>query len=119
MAAPSDDDPEDKPLDPAVERVRRKIVRFMAINLGLLFVALMAVAAAIVYQAGGGDGTAGPSALDGRIALPQGSRIVSQALSGDRLSLEVALEGGGHAIFVYDLAAARLIGRYDIEAGGE
>ena len=43
---------EDKPLDPAVERVRRKLVRFMAINLGLLFAALMAVVAAVVYKAG-------------------------------------------------------------------
>jgi hypothetical protein len=43
-------DLEDKPLDPAVDRVRRKLVRFMAINLGLLFLALMAVVLAIVYR---------------------------------------------------------------------
>ena len=50
MAQPTFDDEEEKPLDPAVEKVRRKLVRFVAINLGLLFVALMAVVGAIVYK---------------------------------------------------------------------
>lgn len=44
------DDTQDKPLDPAVEQVRAKLVRFMIINLGILFIALMAVVIAIVYR---------------------------------------------------------------------
>jgi hypothetical protein len=52
MARPTIDDNEEKPLDPAVEKVRRKLVRFVAINLGLLFLALMAVLAAVVYKTG-------------------------------------------------------------------
>ena len=52
MALPPFDDDEDKPLDPAVEQVRRKLVRFVAINLGLLFIALMAVVGALVYKSG-------------------------------------------------------------------
>ena len=51
MIRPAFDDEEEKPLDPAVEKVRKKLVRFVAINLGLLFVALMAVVGAIVYKA--------------------------------------------------------------------
>ena len=50
MARPAFDDEEEKPLDPAVEKVRRKLVRFVAINLGLLFIALMAVVGALVYK---------------------------------------------------------------------
>ena len=50
MARPALDDEKEKPLDPAVEKVRRKLVRFVAINLGLLFIALMAVVAALVYK---------------------------------------------------------------------
>ncbi|RUU07680.1 fimbrial protein, partial [Mesorhizobium sp. M6A.T.Ca.TU.002.02.2.1] len=33
------DEDEEKPLDPEVEKVRKKLVRFVAINLGLLFLA--------------------------------------------------------------------------------
>src|SRR5690606_16507642 len=41
---------EEKPLDPAAENVRRKMLRFMFINLGILFLALMAVMIALVYK---------------------------------------------------------------------
>ena len=54
MAGPALDEENDKPLDPAVEKVRRKLVRFVAINLAILLAALMAVAAAIVYKSRGG-----------------------------------------------------------------
>lgn len=125
MASPIDD--EDKPLDPAVERVRRRLARFMAINLGILLLAVMAVAAAIVYKLGrigepargGVAGALPPSGEEmatGRIALPEGARLTGQALSGDRLLLNAALADGGSAIFVYDLAERRMIARLDISA---
>jgi hypothetical protein len=115
MAGPALDD-EDKPLDPAVEKVRRKLVRFVAINLGILLVALMAVAGAIVYKSGGEAPAIG---LDGEpaeaaIPLPAGARIVSQSLSGDRIAIHAELAGGGRAIFLYDLAEQRLVGRFTI-----
>ena len=126
MAKPSDDEEREKPLDPAVERVRRKLVRFVAIHLGLLFLALMAVVAAIVYRASRTD-TPPPAlaAADlplqvdggtayGEIALPRGARVASHALSGGRLSLHVQLAEGASAIFVYDMAQGRMVGRFDI-----
>jgi hypothetical protein len=122
MARPVLDDEEEKPLDPAVEKVRRKLVRFVAINLGLLFIALMAVVAALVYK----SRTAPPSAevavqtpapqgvAEGRIALPTGARIVSQSLSGDRISLQLDLADGSRAIYLYDTAARRVIAKFAI-----
>jgi hypothetical protein len=118
MVRPELDDEEEKPLDPAVERVRRKLVRFVAVNLGILLVALMAVGAALVYKSRGGRE---PAAIGGEggiaaatIPLPAGARIVSQSLSGDRLSIDAELAGGERAIFLYDLAQRRLIGRFAI-----
>jgi len=122
MARPVLDDEEEKPLDPAVEKVRRKLVRFVAINLGLLFIALMAVVAALVYK----SRTVPPSAeeavqtpapqgvAEGRIALPTGARIVSQSLSGDRISLQLDLADGSRAIYLYDTAARRVIAKFGI-----
>jgi hypothetical protein len=120
-------DDEDKPLDPAVERVRRRMARFMAINLGILFIAVMAVVAAIVYKLGrigepapqpAAAGTVQPPSGEGpieaTIALPAGARLVGQTLSGNRLVLDAALADGGRAIFVYDIAERRMIGRFDI-----
>jgi len=123
MASPNLHDEDEKPLDPAVEKVRRKLVRFVAINLGLLFIALMAVLGAIVYKSGSrpetpaatGTGVPSPAEgafLSGEIALPAGAKIVSQSLSGNRISIEAELADGSRAIFLYDFAERRMIGRF-------
>ncbi len=122
------DDEQDKPLDPAVEKVRRKLVRFIVINLGILFIALMAVVIALVYRATQttktppatiselpvpvGDGT-----IAGTVALPAGARVVDHAVTGGMLSLRIELATGGQAILLYDIAAGRIIGQIDITNG--
>jgi len=115
---------EDKPLDPAVERVRRKLVRFVAINLGLLFLALMAVVGALVYKARTSQPSEPVAAGDiqlpaggqitGEIVLPVGSRVMSQALSGNRLSIDAELADGSRTIFLYDIAERRVIGQFAV-----
>ncbi len=127
MIRPAFDEVEDKPLDPAVEKVRRKLLRFVAINLGILFVALMAVVAALVYksldadpavpaQASGEIPVPAGAVLEGEIGIPAGARIVSQGLSGGRISLELELADGSRAIHIYDLAERRTVGRFAIVA---
>lgn len=118
MAKAALDDEQEKPLDPAVERVRRKLVRFVAINLGILFVAVMAVVIALVYRnmTRTPAEPPAPAFVEGRIALPVGARILSQSLSGDRILIDVELTGGGRALFVYDIAGNRMLGRFDIGA---
>ncbi|RWO00666.1 fimbrial protein [Mesorhizobium sp.] len=122
MAAADED--EEKPLDPEVEKVRKKLVRFVAINLGLLFLALMVVIAALVYKtrsappatpslAGDIQVPAGEP-LTGDIVLPVGAKVISQSLSGNRVSIDAELADGSRAIFVYDIAERRIIGRFSI-----
>ncbi|MDP3897219.1 MAG: fimbrial protein [Mesorhizobium sp.] len=123
MAGPLDLEQDEKPLDPAVEKVRRKLVRFVAVNLGLMFFDVMAVLVAVVYKSGV-LAPAAPVAVSrvpgeiasGDIALPAGARVVSQSLSGERLSLHLALSGGGETILIYDTTQARIVGRYTLKA---
>lgn len=118
MAGPAHDpDEEDReePLDPAVERVRRKLVRFMAINLGLLFAALMVVLAAIVYRTLAPSGPSAPAAaVEAPIVVPAGARVEGHALGQASVSLLVLLEGGERVLFVYDLQSGRMTGRFAI-----
>ncbi|TIT23767.1 MAG: fimbrial protein [Mesorhizobium sp.] len=124
MARPLADEDEEKPLDPEVEKVRRKLVRFVAINLGLLFLALMVVIAALVYKARNAPPAAPPSTSDiqvpigetvnGDIVLPVGARVISQSLSGNHLSIDAELPDGSRAIFVYDITERRIVGRFSI-----
>ncbi|MER8519370.1 fimbrial protein [Mesorhizobium sp. M0644] len=124
MARPLADEDEEKPLDPEVEKVRRKLVRFVAINLGLLFLALMVVIAALVYKARNAPPAAPPLSSDiqvpigetvnGDIVLPVGARVISQSLSGNHLSIDTELPDGSRAIFVYDITERRIVGRFSI-----
>ncbi|MFC5387664.1 fimbrial protein [Aquamicrobium segne] len=119
-----DENENEKPLDPSVENVRRKMVRFMGINLGILFFALMVVIAALVYKswstqspvaAPAGDiQTPTGQPVEADIVLPVGARLISQSISGDRISLEAELTDGARVIFIYDLAGQKLIGRFSI-----
>ena len=124
MARPAAEEDEEKPLDPEAEKVRRKLIRFMLINLGLLFLALMVVIGALVYKARNAP-PAGPSAagdiqapagapLSGDIVLPVGAKVVSQSLSGNRISIDAELADGSRTIFVYDIAERRIVGRFAI-----
>lgn len=121
MTQPTIHDEDEKPLDPAVEKVRRKLVRFVVINLGLLFAALMAVVAALVYKSmtvpapavdAGIEMAVPEGVVEGEIRIPTGARIVSQSLSGNRVALSLEMSDGGRAIYLYDLGARRVIGRY-------
>jgi hypothetical protein len=124
MARSLADKDEEKPLDPDVEKVRKKLVRFVAINLGLLFLALMVVIAAIVYKARKPAPMSPPLANDipvppgeplaADIVLPVGAKVISQALSGNRISIDAELSDGSRTIFVYDIAERRMIGRFAI-----
>ena len=114
MTKPKIDDEEEKPLDPAVEKVRRKLVRFVGINLALLFLALMAVVGAVVYK----SRTLEPASIaGGDIPAPEGTveaEIVSQSLSGNRVAIDAELADGSRTIFIYDFTERRMIGRLEI-----
>ncbi len=126
------DDQDEKPLDPAMERVRRKMLRLLAVSIGIMFTGLMAVLIAIVYkvshapskpkEAGAlqpavsipGDATE----LTGKIALPAGTSVISQSLSGGQLSLMTQGADGKRQIVIYDMNAGRIIARYTITESG-
>jgi len=124
MDRPIAEEEQEKPLDPAAENVRRKLVRFMMINLGILFLAVMVVIAALVYKMNRLPGTASAPvadlqvpagvALSGDIVLPVGAKVISQSLSGNRLSIDAELADGSRSIFVYDIVERRIIGQFPI-----
>ena len=107
---------EDKPLDPAVERVRRKMMRLMAISVGIMMVGLMAVLFAIVYKISARDTPSAETAdfYETVLALPAGAKIVSQSLSGERMSLLVDRADGRQTLYVLDVASGKRIGRIEI-----
>ena len=126
MAAPQSND-DDKPLDPEVERVRRKLLRFMIINLAILFVAFAAVIGGFIYKSSHAPKRAaeqeaavkppsGADAVAATIAIPVGAHIVAQTLSGRQLLLDLKLADGSRSFLLYDLEAGRTLGTYAVKA---
>ena len=134
---PDGSDGADAPLDPAVEKVRRKVMRLMGISIAIMMVGLMAVFGAIFYKISTpaknnepqvdeqnasneqqGEvsrlGAAG-SDFNGNIVLPQGSTIVDSQLSQGQILLNVRSSQGQTSLWVYDIATKRVFAKIAIE----
>jgi len=123
------DEDQEPPLDPAMERVRRKMMRLLAVSIGIMLIGLMAVLVAVVYKANRTDEPQTPQArsdipgqdavsqdippavIESEVPLAPGTRLLSQSLSGDHVSLETLLPDGGTEIVVYDFRKSRIIAR--------
>ena len=123
---------EEKPLDPMVENVRRKMMRLMVISIGIMMIGLMAVLGAIVYK----YNTSGLSSAEtdapvaqiteqvsgqkseilasGSIALPKGAIIETSSLAGSRILLKVRFIDGSIHLMVFDMSNASIIADFSV-----
>ena len=111
---------QEEPLDPAMERIRRKMVLLQLVSGGILFVCFMAVLGAIVYKVSQRPDTPAPATSAGGFAvpagqplaataeLPAGFNIQSVSLSGGQI-LFYGLLDGDQKIFIFDLSAGRIV----------
>jgi hypothetical protein len=114
------DSDDEAPLDPAAERLRRRLVRLLFLSGGIMMLGLIAVFAAIVYKVrASGEGAVALSAsspVAANIAIPQGYRIVATALDGNHALLTLAGPDGSTSLLLVDLGSGRPLGRYSIQA---
>lgn len=121
------DEEDEKPLDPAMERVRRKMVRLLVISIGIMMAGLMAVLYAIVYKVTNrsDEVDAVPaevnkqlvlpgSGFSANLDLPEGSMVVSHNIDGRRLSILTQAPDGSQSIHIVDLAEGAMIGRVEL-----
>ncbi len=105
-------------MDPVMEKLRRKMVRLLAISIAVLFVGLIAVLSAVVYRTGGGEGRGGADAptLEATIPVPAGARVVSvTAGEGDRAFLLIETATGGQQLLVVEAGTGRVVSRLSLE----
>ncbi|RFC65267.1 hypothetical protein DYI37_05350 [Fulvimarina endophytica] len=84
-----DDIKDEKPLDPAAERLRIKLVRLLVVSMGFLFLSIMTVFGVIIYRTSGAEEVPAYDGTPLSIALPDGSEVVQTVLDGDRMLLTV------------------------------
>jgi hypothetical protein len=111
-------DQDDAPLDPAIERVRARMMRLMIISVAIMMVGLIAVIAAIVYKVTGRSVPmpVSASAVERRMALPDGARIVSATPNGGDILFVVEPAGGGRQQFwIYRYGEDRVVAKVSID----
>ncbi|MFB2553893.1 hypothetical protein [Ensifer soli] len=113
------DDLDEKPLDPAMENVRRKMVKLQLVSGGIMLVMLMAVLGTIVYkvtrpdpratlrEAGAGVPSGEP--VSAVATLPAGFAVTSTALSGGQILFYGTTAAGETKALVFDIAAGRIV----------
>lgn len=121
MSHINEDTLEEKPLDPEMEKVRRKMVRLLAVSIGIMFIGLMTVLGAIVYkftqddasvsQIASGQTTPlpGDGPLEAVATLPQGFAVESVALDGARIGFFGRAADGSQRLIIHDLALGRIV----------
>ena len=120
-----DPDDEEPPLDPAAERLRRKLSRLLMVSGGIMMLGLIAVFAAIVYKlnqprnavpAAAASSPFAGSVVDAKIALPAGVHVKAAALEGNRALLTLESGDGRESLLLVDLATGSILGRYALQA---
>ncbi len=103
---------DEKPLDPALEAVRKRLARLMVVSIGIMMVGLFAVLGAIVYKAYGVP--SGNIAREGTFLIPSGMSVVDQSLDGDRIALRLRGLNGTETIMLFSLTNGSVVGTWPI-----
>lgn len=113
---------DEKPLDPQMEKVRRKMVRLLVVSLSIMFISIFAVLAGVFYKIKNGEETDGSSmerafvgqpdaALSDRlnVTLPKGFEINHTDLDGNRLAIFGRSIGGEKVLLIVDLTSGEVL----------
>jgi len=126
MSTKKPDEQEEKPLDPVMENVRRKMIRLQLVSAGVMLVMLMVVLGAIVYKLtrpGKTDvpqtaavAVPGDAPVTAIAALPAGFEVSDIALSGSQILFYGAVAGGDRKAIVFDITAGRIVADVSVKA---
>ncbi|MDH6265806.1 hypothetical protein M2360_001196 [Rhizobium sp. SG_E_25_P2] len=121
MNNPNLPEEEEKPLDPTLEKVRRKMVRLLFVSSSAIIVALMAVLGALVYKAKNNSAAqqadtapAAAQALTAPLAtqtitLPKGFVNEATTVDGNRVWFSGTDASGRRVMIVHDIATGKTI----------
>ncbi|MDQ1186831.1 hypothetical protein [Agrobacterium larrymoorei] len=121
------DEQDDKPLDPAMEKVRRKMIRLQIVSGLVMFISLMAVFGAVVYKAMGPSKTATPAAnqsmqvpsdqpVSATASLPQGFTIENVSFANGDMLFYGRLANGTRKALVFNVQTRRFVADITIDA---
>jgi hypothetical protein len=126
MSNIENDDQEDKPLDPVMENVRRKMMRLQLVSGGIMLLMFMAVLAAIVYKINTRESKP-EAAVAGSVAVPSDAPVKATATLPDGFAVSAVSQSAGQILFygvmadgvrkafLFDIAASRIVAEIDVK----
>ncbi len=112
------DDPAEKPLDPAVVRVQQRLQRLMLWSRGIMLVGFAALFGVIFYKFYWIRQTPAVTAtpVSASLAMPEGGHVVASRLDGNRLLLTI--DGAkGSTVLVLDADTLQVLRRLELTSG--
>ncbi|MBB5074342.1 putative membrane protein SpoIIM required for sporulation [Bartonella callosciuri] len=122
--------PQDHPLDPAVERVRKKLMRLMIISISITLILILAVLFGVVYKiiaTGSAPKQTDPfpshstnqEIFHHTLFLSKNTQILSQSLSDHNIVLKILTPGGQTKFMIYNYHSGALIAVLSVETTEE
>ena len=124
MTNPNFPEEEEKPLDPAVEKIRRRMVRLLFISSSVIVLALMTVLGSIVYKANKNSAATGPadrplqstvSQPQQTVTLPKGFVLESTTVDGNRIWFMGTVDGK-HLMIAHDIGTGKTLAKVSVVA---
>lgn len=124
MTNPNFPDEDEKPLDPAVEKIRRKMVRLLFISSSVIVLALMTVLGSIVYKASKNSAAAQqavaatPTAVtqaQQTVTLPKGFVLETTTVDGNRIWFMGTVDGK-HLMIAHDIGTGKTLAEVTVVA---
>jgi hypothetical protein len=125
MTNPNFADEQEAPLDPAFEKVRRKMVRLLIVSASVIVLGLMAVVYSIVYRVNRLPQPDTPGTTDAAdlaapaaqqfVKLPTGFVVESASMSGNRLLLLGAGPDGAKRIIIHDIGTGKTLTEIELK----
>lgn len=121
------DDQEEKPLDPVMENVRRKMIRLQLVSGGIMLLMFIAVLAAIVYKITTRDGKPQAASVTSGVAVPSDAPVKATAALPDGFAVSAVSQSNGQILFygvmadgarrafLFDIASGRTVAEIDIK----
>ncbi|KEC56514.1 hypothetical protein [Bartonella koehlerae] len=118
--------PQELPLDPTVERIRKKLMRFMIISISITLMITLAVLFLVAYKMLATRSTSkhlpqfsshskNPEVAYHTLSLPKGTQILSQSLSEHNIVLKILMPDNQIKFMVYNYHTGALIAVLSVE----
>ncbi|MEM1377016.1 MAG: hypothetical protein AAGG69_06475 [Pseudomonadota bacterium] len=107
---------EEKPLDPAVERVRAKMVRLLAVSMGIMFVSIFAVLAAVIYRI---NALSDETLVRADIMVPPGFEIIESGIDSDTLFFRGMTDSGDLKVLIFNSESGNLLRELTLREGAQ